>query len=204
MFDSQLHRSVQKPLQSLAKACLKLGLSANQVTLLGFAVGGAAAVAISQQAYWLGLLGILLNRIADGLDGAMARLSEVSDAGGYLDISLDFIFYSAIPFAFLLADPDANSIAAGLLMLTFMGTAASFLGFAIQAEKHGIDNPKFPNKSLHYMGGITEGGETIVAFSLMCILPAHFALIAFVFAGLCWLTALSRLWAGYQTLKDRI
>ena len=34
---------------------------------------------------------------------SVARLSKASDAGGFLDISLDFLFYASIPLAFAIA-----------------------------------------------------------------------------------------------------
>ena len=147
------------------------------------------------------LLFILLNRLADGLDGVVARQTQHTDAGGYLDIVLDFIFYSAVVLGFLLANPAQNAVAAGVLMVTFMGTGSTFLAFASIAAKRGIENLDYPNKSLHYMGGLTEGFETILAFVLFCLWPQHFVVLAYVFATACWLTALTRLYSGYRTLQ---
>ncbi|WP_457817928.1 hypothetical protein, partial [Staphylococcus aureus] len=90
----------------------------------------------------------------------------------------DFIFYAAIPFGFALADPASNAIAASFLLFCFMGTGASFLAFAIMASKHQIDNPVYANKSMYYIGGITEGTETIASFVLMCLFPTYMAWIA--------------------------
>jgi phosphatidylglycerophosphate synthase len=150
--------------------------------------------------YSLALVLILLNRLGDGLDGAIARETSSSDAGGFLDITLDFIFYSAIVFAFICAAPAQNAIAGSFLMLSFMGTGGSFLAFAIMAGKHDFDSPNYPQKSLHYMGGLAEGFETIVVLCLFCIFPSHFVLTATVFAVICWITAITRIWLGYKTL----
>ncbi|MFA0698669.1 CDP-alcohol phosphatidyltransferase family protein, partial [Vibrio sp. 10N.222.49.C9] len=79
--------------------------------------------------------------ICDGLDGALARRQGITDAGGFLDISLDFLFYSMVPFAFVLANPEANAIAGAFLIFSFIGTGSSFLAFAVMAGKRGIDNP---------------------------------------------------------------
>lgn len=202
MFDPLLAPLSRKILQPPARYLVSRQVSANQVTLAGFAVGMLALPALALGWFGLALLCILLNRLADGLDGAVARQTQTTDAGGYLDIVLDFIFYSAVPFGFLLYDPAQFGIAAGLLMLTFMGTGATFLAFASIAAKHAIDNPGYSNKALHYMGGLTEGFETILAFVAFCLWPQHFTVLALTFAGLCWLTALTRLWAGYRTLRE--
>jgi len=202
VFDPLLNRLVRPPLRVAAKACKAVGISANQVTVAGFVLGLLAVPAIASRNYEWALFFIVLNRIADGLDGALARVTKPTDAGGFLDITFDFIFYSAIVFGFLLVDPLHHAFAAGLLMVTFMGTGASFLAFAIMASKHNLENPSYPSKSMHYMGGITEGGETIAAFVLMCLFPEHFVVIALVFALLCWVTAITRIWFGFQTLRS--
>lgn len=202
MIDAVLYRYVQPGLNRIATPLVKLGISANQMTLIGFGIGLAALPALAYAQYELALLFILLNRLSDGLDGAMARQTQRTDAGGYLDSVCDFIFYMAVPLGFILAAPNENSIAAGFLMLSFMGTGATFLAFAVLASKHGIENPNYPNKSLHYMGGLTEGFETILAFCVFCLWPELFVLSASVFAALCGFTAVTRLYSGYRTLRQ--
>lgn len=201
MIDPLLNRTLRPFIAKLARPLVKQGIRADQMTVAGFVLGLLAVPALALQWYWLALILILGNRVADGLDGAVARLTATTDAGGYIDSVFDFIFYSAVPFGFLLANIEQNAIAAAFLMLTFMGTGATFLAFAALAAKRGIDNPRYPNKSLYYMGGITEGFETILAFAAFCIWPQWFPELAFSFAALCWLTAVIRLWSGYQTLR---
>ncbi|RUO41004.1 hypothetical protein CWE22_02060 [Pseudidiomarina aestuarii] len=201
MIDPFLNKTLRPILANLARPIVARGIRADHVTIAGFGLGLLAVPALALQWYGLALVLILGNRVADGLDGAVARLTTTSDAGGYIDSVFDFIFYSAIPFGFLLADIEQNAVAAAFLMLTFMGTGATFLAFAAVASKRGIDNPNYPNKSLHYMGGITEGFETIVAFIAFCLWPQWFPILALSFAALCWLTTAIRLWSGYWTLR---
>ncbi|AWL13010.1 Archaetidylinositol phosphate synthase [Saliniradius amylolyticus] len=201
MIDPLLNRAVGPPLAVIARLLVRLKLSADQITIGGFVLGMAALPAIYFEHYSLALLFILLNRLADGLDGAVARQTHTSDAGGFLDIVLDFIFYSAVVFAFIAHSPADYGLAGAFLMLSFMGTGGSFLAFAVMAGKHRIDNPDYPNKSLHYMSGLAEGFETILTLCLLCLFPQHFVLIAVVFALICWVTAAVRIITGYQTLK---
>ena len=149
----------------------------------------------------LGLALLLLNRLCDGLDGAVARRRGVTDLGGFLDIVLDFLIYAAVPFAFALADPAANALPGAFLIFSFMGTGSSFLAYAIMAAKRGIATELRGRKSLYYLGGLTEGTETIVAFVLACLWPAWFPLIAWTFGALCWLTTATRIVAAVQTLR---
>jgi len=204
MFDPKILPVTRKVLDIPARLIVRAGISADQVTVAGFFIGLLAVPLLAFQYYELALVAILLNRVSDGLDGAVARRTQLTDAGGFLDIVLDFIFYSAVVFGFLLTAPEQNAIAAGVLLVTFMGTGATFLAFASVAGKRGIENPDYPNKSLHYMGGLTEGFETIMAFVAFCLWPQHFSVLAYVFATACWVTAITRIVAGYRTLKQPV
>ncbi|NOH26148.1 CDP-alcohol phosphatidyltransferase family protein [Vibrio europaeus] len=202
MLDRFSIKVIRWPLAQSAKLLDKLGVTANQTTLFGFALGCLAFPALIAEQYTLALIFILLNRICDGLDGALARIQGISDAGGFLDISLDFLFYSLIPFGFVLANPEQNAIAGAFLIFSFIGTGTSFLAFAVMAGKRGIDNPVYKNKSLYYMSGLTEGTETIGCFILFCLLPQHFTFIAFLFGAACWFTTFTRIYSGFQTLSE--
>jgi phosphatidylglycerophosphate synthase len=201
MLDARLRRLIDPPLERLSRPLVDLGLSANAVTWIGFALGLAAAAAIAQRAYALGLALLLLNRLFDGLDGAVARQRGLSDLGGFLDIVLDFIIYSAIPFAFALADPAANGLPAAFLIFSFIGTGTSFLAFAIMAAKRGLSTELRGRKSLYYLGGLTEGTETILTFVLACLFPPYFPLFAWIFGALCWLTTATRIAVAWQMLR---
>ena len=193
MLDKFSIQLIKKPLSLSALVLHKYGVTANQTTLFGFALGCLAFPALLLQEYNLALLFILLNRICDGLDGALARITGITDSGGFLDISLDFLFYSLIPFGFVLANPEQNAIAGALIIFSFIGTGSSFLAFAIMAGKRHIDNPVYKNKSLYYMSGLTEGTETIACFVLFCLFPDHFSVIAYVYSALCWITTFNRI-----------
>ncbi len=61
---------------------------------------------------YCGLFFIAASRLADGLDGELARVTAPTDRGAFLDITLDFLFYASVPLAFAWADPAANALAA--------------------------------------------------------------------------------------------
>ena len=180
-----------------------MGCNADQVTFAGFGLGMAAAGLIVIGLPLWAIVFLLTSRVLDGLDGALARLCGTTDRGAFLDISLDFIFYAAIPLAFAVADPPANSLAGAVLLAAFVGTGTAFLAFAVIAEKRGLKSTAYPSKSIYYLGGLTEGTETIACFVAMCLWPQHFAAIAYVYAGLCALTTVMRLAAGWQSFEGR-
>ncbi|MBD0409751.1 CDP-alcohol phosphatidyltransferase family protein [Pseudoalteromonas distincta] len=182
----------------------KRGITADQLTVVGFLVGLLAVPLLAFEMWYGALVAIALNRILDGLDGALARYAnQSSSAGGFLDITLDFLFYAAIPLGFILANPEQNAIAGSLLLATFIGTGSSFLAFAIAAEKFKLEKPQFKYKSFYYLNGLTEGTETIALFIAFCIWPQHFAVMASIFAIACGITIFTRIHGGYHTLKQQ-
>ncbi len=201
MLDKYIVPRIKPMLSSVAKRLHAKGVSADQVTVAGFIVGMLALPAMAGGHAQLALLCLVGNRIADGLDGELARLGTPSDAGSFLDITLDFIFYAAFPLGFALYDPAQNALAAAFLIASFVGTGASFLAFASQADKHSIQSPDFAYKGLYYLDGLAEGTETIICFVLMCLLPDQFVIIATLFAVLCVVTAFNRVYSGYRTLR---
>lgn len=200
MIDARLRRLIDPPLDRLALAFDGLPITANQVTVAGFLLGLAAPPLLAFQYYGAALSVILVNRLLDGLDGAVARRKGISDLGGYLDIVLDFIFYSAVVFGFALAQPDKAPYAA-FLIFSFIGTGSSFLAYSTLAAKRRITTEIRGKKSIYYLGGLTEGFETIVAFVLMCLLPQWFWLIALIFGIMCWVTTGFRISWAFETLR---
>lgn len=193
MLDGLLKPGLDPLLDRAAKWLVKRRIGADAVTLAGFAVGLAAAGAIAFEAYLIGLVLLLASRIGDGLDGAVARQTQNTDFGGYLDIVLDFAFYGAVPLGFVLADPSANAVAGAVLILSFYVNGASFLAYAIMAERRGLSTEARGPKSLFFTTGLMEASETIAFFVAFCLFPNWFPALAYVFAGLCFYTALSRI-----------
>jgi phosphatidylglycerophosphate synthase len=192
MLDSLLRPLIDRPLNAAGHLLAQRGASANAVTITGLGAGLLAAAAIALQFYALAFALIILNRIIDGLDGAVARATAPTDAGGYLDIVVDYVFYGSVPLAFALADPAANALPAAALLASFCLTCASFLAFAIIAAKRDIETMAHGRKLFFYSTGIVEGTETIAFFLVMAALPGAFPLLAWIFSALCVLTAIQR------------
>ncbi|MDN3522494.1 CDP-alcohol phosphatidyltransferase family protein [Halomonas ramblicola] len=202
MLDRWTMPLTQRPLRWLARGLLRAGVGPDSVTVTAFAVGMLALPLLALEWYLPALAAILANRLGDGVDGALARLAErASDAGGFLDIGLDFVFYAAVVLGFALADPATNALPAALLLFAFIGTGTSFLAFAIMAGRHGLERPDFPRKAFYYLHGLTEGTETVLAFVAFCLWPTHFPWLASLFAAACLVTTATRLWGGYRSLR---
>lgn len=198
MFDRKLQSLQKRVLAPPAAWLATRGVSADTVTLLGFVVGLAAVPLLASGHYIAALAAILTNRTLDGLDGALASQTQATDRGAFLDIALDFVFYALVPFGFALADPAANALSAAALLLAFIGTGSSFLAFAAVAARLGLSSVSYPTKGIYYLGGLTEGTETIAVFVAMCLWPSAFPFLAFGFAGLCGLTTVTRWRWGWR------
>jgi phosphatidylglycerophosphate synthase len=202
MFDRQLLAATKPIVDKIAAQLEARGITANQISIFGFALGMLAAVLIAAGNIKLAIVPLLLNRLCDGLDGAVARHTKPSDRGAFLDITLDFFFYAAVPLAFAFCDPARNALAAAVLLASFIGTGVTFLAYAIMAAKRGESaSAAYPSKAFYYLGGLTEGFETVLCFTAMCIWPEHFAMIAYVYAAMCALTTITRLVAGWQSFR---
>ncbi|MBX7484070.1 CDP-alcohol phosphatidyltransferase family protein [Qipengyuania qiaonensis] len=191
MFDAKLRPLIDPPLNRIGMALSKVGVTANLLTFAGLALGlgGAFAIAFGQLA--AGLVLVLLNRLLDGLDGAVARANGPTLLGGYFDIVADFAFYVSIPVAFGFLDP-ANTQAALVLVASFVLTGVSFLAFAVIAAERGEKTAAHGKKTFFYSTGLAEGGETIAVFIAFALFPASFVPIAYGYAALCVLTVFQR------------
>lgn len=220
MLDKYVQKMASPMLDMFAARLKALGVSANHLTLGGFALGIFASILIAFGNYHEGLAFILLNRIADGLDGARARLDkDISARGGFLDILCDFIFYASVPLAFAIAAPAANALVASLVLFSFIGTGSSFLAYAsfvkdfpnraaaqessgktkkTASKEQGNEQVQKLVKALHYIGGLTEASETMIFFLLICLFPQFFAIFGVFFALLCLITTGTRAYAGWR------
>lgn len=203
MLDGRMRRLIDPPLDRAGRLLAGWGVSAAAVTLIGLALGlGAALILALGLPGWAAIVLLLAGRVADGLDGAVARATAGTDFGGFLDIFCDFVFYGALPLAFALRDP-AGAVPAVFLLFGFYVNAASFLGFAILAEKRGIKTSAQGQKSLYFSAGLMEGSETILFFVAMCLFPAAFGPLAWVFGALCLVTAAGRAGLAWRAFGAR-
>lgn len=194
MLDGFARTLIDPPLNHIGRKLSARGITANQVTAFGLVVGLLAAVAISMHAFGLGFLLIVVSRIADGLDGAVARATKGTDFGGYFDIVADFVFYGAIPLAFAIADPANNAVVACVLLLSFYFNGATFLGFAILAERNKLSTDTRGQKNFYFTDGLMEGTETIAFLFIVAIWPASFFWAACIFAAATIFTGCARVW----------
>lgn len=195
MLDAAMRKVIDPPLKRLGSVVARTGVTANALTLAGLAIGVFAALAIALSAFGLALVALLFNRLLDGLDGAVARADTGTSGptvfGGYLDIVADFLLWAMLPLGFAITDPQ-NTLAATVLLASFIASGTTFLAHAILAAKAGEETEARGTKSFFHLGGLTEGTETIIFFVLVLLWPGAFVPLAFIFATLATLTAIGR------------
>ena len=204
MLDAPVRRALGPSLDAGAATLQRLGLSATGLTVAGWLVGVGACVAAATGHWHLALVGWLLNRVLDGLDGPLARRTGATALGGFLDIVADFSIYGGFVGAAAIAEPDAR-VACLVLLGTYYLSGTAFLALSSVLEKRDeAERADYPaGRSLLFVGGLAEGTETVLAYVLICLLPEHLALIAWVFAAAVAITAVQRIALGIHLLRTQ-
>jgi len=150
--------------------------------------------------------------VAPALDGAAGRLARRGFSPGALTliglvfgiaccVALDFVadsvVYAGFPVAVAVALPDAR-VAALVLLATYLVNNVALLSYSSILEKR--ETPGGDGRSLRFTGGLTEGTETVICYSLVCLIPAHAATIFWVFAAMVAFTILQRVRQAVKTL----
>jgi phosphatidylglycerophosphate synthase len=201
MYDGKL-RAVKDTLMAPLADAIGRRFSPNALSVAAFAIGLACAASAYAGLAPLSLGLWLLNRVADGLDGLVARRSgRTSDRGAYLDIVLDFVVYAALPLSLALGDASRAPSAAALLAAFYVnGATWMYLSSLLEKRGRGAAASGQPT-SVAMPAGIIEGTETIVFFSLILALPAYAAPLMYAFALLTVLGAALRFAQGFKALK---
>ena len=211
MFDARLRRRLEVPLDAVAARLDRAWVTPDRLTLAGLVAGLASAALAAGQWWGWALVTWLLSRALDGLDGPLARRraspASPSPAGGFLDITADFLVYGAtvvgVAVGSVTASTGATTVGDWLpfaaVLLAYYVNGTAFLAFSSIAERtgHRIDD----GRSLSFLGGLAEGAETIAVHSLWLLVPVHAPLVASVWAGVVGLSAAHRVVVGYRTLR---
>ncbi|MGN7970550.1 CDP-alcohol phosphatidyltransferase family protein [Microbacterium sp. 22296] len=208
MIDRAMRAALARPLDRAAAALDRPGITPDRLTVAGLVLALGAAGAAAAQWWAVAVALWLVSRIADGLDGTLARRrrargrGDESEAGGFLDIAADFIAYGTGVFGVAWgasAAYDAPWWPFLLVLVAYYVNGTAFLAFSSIAERTGrrIDD----GRSLSFLGRIAEGTETIAVHALWLILPFWAWQIALVWAVFVGVSAVQRVVAGYRLLR---
>ncbi|MDN5893007.1 MAG: CDP-alcohol phosphatidyltransferase family protein [Nocardioides sp.] len=213
MLDATARRVLDRPLSRLAGLVDRSWVSPNRLSLLGLATGLASAAAAAGQLWWWALGLWVFSRAMDGLDGPLARRrrggdpggsaqSSGSEAGGFLDITADFLVYGATVVGVAVGATrqyDADWLPFLLVLLAYYVNGTAFLAFSSIAERTG--RQRDDGRSLSFLGGLAEGTETILVHSVWLVIPDHAGVIALGWAAVVGVSAVQRIVAGFRDLS---
>ncbi len=171
----------------LAQKLAKIGISANMISIFGFALGMFAVNLLANNIFGWALIFILLNRVCDALDGKIAKIKGKTDFGVFIDACLDYVFYAAVILGFALANTAENALSAAFLLFAFAASACAMLAYAVVDYAKGAKNENVLKESPFYLGGMAQGAETTIAFIVLCLAPQWFVPIAIILG--CWCLA---------------
>lgn len=213
MLDARARRYLDRPLSHVARLVDRPQVSPNRLTMLGLVAGLASAGAAAGQLWWWALGLWWFSRVMDGLDGPLARrrratrhgitdASRESEAGGFLDITADFVVYGATVVGVAIGATgqyDADWLPFLLVLLAYYVNGTAFLAFSSIAERTG--RQREDGRSLSFLGGLAEGTETIVVHSVWLVFPGHAGVIAAAWAVVVAASAAQRIVAGFRDLS---
>lgn len=205
MLDARARRAISPSLDRVGAVLADAGVPPLALTGAGFLAGLGACLAVTRHAWTLALVLWLANRLLDGLDGPVARRTGPTDLGGFLDVVADFTVYAGFVVAVAVAVPDAR-LAALVLLTCYYVSGTAFLALSSLLERRGLPagesvSGATDRRSLRFVGGLAEGTETVIVYVLICLLPAHAALIAWLFAAAVAVTAVQRVVLGVHLLR---
>lgn len=204
MLDTRARRLLAGPLDRVAERLDRPLITPDRITVLGLLTGIGGAVAAARAVWGLALVLWLCSRLLDGLDGPLARRRRAAGAdhddaaGGFLDITSDFVVYGAFVVGVALGS-GAGMLPFLLVLLAYYVNGAAFLAFSSIAERRGVAIDD--GRSLSFLGGLAEGTETVIVHSLWCVLPGYAAQIAWVWAAVVGISAMQRIVGGRSALR---
>jgi len=206
VFDARARRLLGPTLEGAGAQLADRGVQPLTLTAAGWLVGVGACVAVARQAWVVGLVLWLLNRLLDGLDGPVARHRGATDLGGFLDIVADFSVYGGFVVGVAVAVPDARLGCVALLTAYYVSGTA-FLALSSLVERRGGDGAdpagghSGDGRSLRFVGGLAEGTETVAVYALICLVPGWAVGLVWVFTVAVAVTAVQRVVMGVHLLK---
>jgi phosphatidylglycerophosphate synthase len=190
MLDAALQRLLSGPVDRLAAMLQRAGIGPNSITLVGFVFGLLAAGATGATLYLVALIFLTLHRVADLLDGAVARRSNASALGAFLDLSLGYIIFGIVAFAFVLARQQ-NGLAGTFLILGLLADAVTAMGVRAFAVPSLPKRGPLPRSLI-----ITGPTASYILFVIMMLVPWSFGFLPYFYGVLCFITAGARIAAA--------
>lgn len=192
MFDSLLRPAIAPQFDKLADKLVARKFTANQITYFGLFVGFVGCFAVGMAYYIPGLVLLIAAFLLDGLDGAVARKTQATELGAWLDMICSVVLFAAFPLFFMFSDLE-QSMAAGIVLFGYLLMGMANLSYDYFAMKKNAP----PARS-----GIVETAEIATFMFLCCLYPPGFSFFAAFIALLSLAAAILRMISTAKLLKN--
>ena len=148
---------------------------------------------------------LMLLQLACLLSASLAiKMSKRLLIGSFVLFGVPLVMISSFHMYFTTSTKAISCILVGsyFLLLSFVATQTTFLASAWVVEKNKLLISENQKKSFFYIGGITEGFETILCFIMMLLFYEYINHIAYIFGTLCWITFITRVIFIKKLLKS--
>lgn len=200
MIDNHFRAKLPAYVDPLIKLIARTGLTPNQVTILGLAIGLSAALAIAKGYFIFAIALWWFSRLFDALDGIYARAyNKTSDFGAFLDIQLDMLAYSAIILGLYWQFPEF-SLQWMIILLCYVLCISGALGLGSFETQHGIDDHS--GRGLRIATGLAEGGETGITYTVFLLFPSFLGTTSWIWIAILSITIVSRIALAKSELRD--
>ncbi|WBW97371.1 CDP-alcohol phosphatidyltransferase family protein [Oceanirhabdus sp. W0125-5] len=194
MLDTHGRKYAREVIVKGAELFIKLGVEANGVTKLAFAVGISSGVALFFNLRILAVLLLWFSGYLDAVDGEIARKTNTtSDYGALMDIVFDRMVEGSI-IAAIAVNYQESRVYLVFLSLSIILSMTIFLTVGALSEKRGV-------KSFYYQAGLAERTEGFIMFTLMILFINSVEIITIIFTGMILFTALQRMREGKRILQ---
>ena len=193
MLDTHGRKYVQPIIKVLADIFIKIGLSANQVTIIAFLLGLCVPLSIYLGYPLVGIIFLWVSGLLDAVDGTIARLKGSNLFGALMDITFDRIVEIGIMLVLAIRYPENNFL---FLLLTSSILISMTIFLTV-----GTLSAKISEKSFYYQAGLAERTEGFLFFSGMILFPQYLKFIIIIFILIIIVTASQRIIEAKKILK---
>lgn len=193
MFDGNFRTGVDKLTQPVGERLVRMGISADGLTILGVFGAVGAAVAIGTGRLHLGLGLLIASALPDLLDGPVAKASGTQTVrGAFFDSVADRAADSLVLGGIAWYVADIYSSQYVVLPLAILGASQLLSYMRAKAELHGF----------RAKGGIMERAERVIAITIGLAFPQVLIQVLWITLALTSVTVVQRFTKVWRQATD--
>ena len=194
MLDTHCRKYIQPLIEVGADIAMKLGLTANGVTIIAMLLGLLSGVLVALGFNIAAVLVLWFSGYLDAVDGTIARKTKSSSPfGTVMDITFDRMVEGAVILGVAYKYAQFSFISL-VLAVSIIISMTIFLTTGPLAENKG-------EKTFYYQAGLAERTEGFLMLSLMMLLKENAGVVINIFTGMVLFTAFQRFREARKILK---